>query len=209
MSLNYNFPETLVGDTIILEKLEQFHAEDLYSVIDANRDYIAKYLPWMTENYRFEDTAKFVSMKEENFEDQDGFAYVIINKETDEVLGSVGLSIKSKGSSELGYWLAENQQGNGIMSQAIDLLVEYAFEETPIIRVDIFTLPDNKKSMQVAKRNGFLFEGVRYHQQIDLDGSFIDGVRFTKLKDKSVMHNLKDKEEQLIDVFNVKLLKNK
>jgi len=209
MDQQYNFPETLVGDTIILEKLEQFHAEDLYELIDKNRDYISIYLPWMTESYCFEDTAKFITMKEENFEDQEGFAYVIIDKDTDAILGSIGASIKGRGLAEVGYWLSEDCQGKGVMTQALDLIIEFAFEDTSIIRIDLYTLPDNEKSMMVAKRNGFAFEGVRYNHQIDMDGSIIDAVRFTKLKNEEVMQALKEKEAKLIDVFDVKPLKTK
>lgn len=204
-----NFPETLVGDTVILEKLSMFHAEELYQGIEASRQHIARWLPWLTPEYDLKSMQDFIEMKHEEFLEQESFAYVVTDKDSEEVLGSIEVFARNKGRVELGYYLLETSVGKGVMSQAIDLLADYCFNETNIIRVDLYTLADNEKSMQVAKRNGFAFEGVHYCQQIDMDGTIIDGYRFAKLKDKTAMDKIKKIESDLINIYNIKHLKNK
>lgn len=205
----YNFPETLVGDSIILEKLGHFHAEDLYEAVENSRQHIAKWLPWLTPEYDLKAMQEFIEIKEEEYLEQKAFPYVIIDKETDEVLGSIEVFKRNSGRVELGYYLMENSVGKGVMSQALELLRDFCFEETPVMRIDLYTLKDNEKSMMVAKRNGFAFEGVNYHQQIDMDGSIIDGYRFALVKDKSTMDKMLKLEPELIKIYDIKYLKNK
>lgn len=204
-----NFPETLVGDTIILEKLDMFHAEELYKGIEESRQHISRWLSWLTPEYDLKDMQEFIEIKHNEFLEQETFAYVIIDKETEEVLGSIEAFSRNKGRIELGYYLLEKSVGKGVMFQSLDILKDFCFNETPTIRMDLYTLPNNEKSMMVAKRCGFAFEGVNYHQQIDLDNSIINAHRFVLLKDKSVMKKLKELEPKLIELYNVKPLKNK
>lgn len=204
-----NFPETLVGDTIILEKLEMLHAEELYRGIEESRQHIARWLPWLTPEYDLKSMHEFIEMKHQEFLEQESFAYVVTDKDSEEILGSIEVFARNKGRVELGYYLLEKSVGKGVMSESVDLITDFCFNDTSTMRVDLYTLEDNEKSMQVAKRNGFVFEGVHYNQQIDMDGSIIDGYRFAKLKDETAMAKMKKVEAGLIDLYNIKCLKNK
>jgi ribosomal-protein-serine acetyltransferase len=186
-----------------------FHADELYQGIEASRQHISRWLSWLTPEYDLKAMQEFIEIKEEEFLEATNFAYTIVDKDTDEILGTIEVFSRNKGRLELGYYLLENATGKGAMSEALNTLVDFAFEETPTIRVDLYTLEDNEKSMMVAKRNGFVFEGVHYHQQIDMDDTILDGYRFVKLKDSQAMQKAKDVEEKLIDIYNVKCLKNK
>jgi ribosomal-protein-serine acetyltransferase len=204
----YNFPETFIGDTIILEKLSEFHADDLYEVLDNNREHISKWLLWLTAEYTIDDLYEFIELKHEEFLNDENFPFVIIDKESDRVLGYVELFKRNSGSMEFGYYLDKNTQGSGIISQAILLLEEFLFSETNIMRLNISTEVENAKSAMVAKRNGYLFEGLIYNKRLK-DNIATDMLHFTKLKDETKMHNLKNIENKLIDIFDVKILKNK
>lgn len=204
-----NYPETLVGDKVILEKMTTFHAEDLYAGIDASRKHISRWLSWLTPEYDLKAMQEFIEIKEENFAEQTNFAYVITDKESEEILGSIEVFARNNGRVELGYYLLESSLGKGIMSEAVEIVTDFAFNDTNTIRVDLYTLEDNEKSMLVAKRNGFIFEGVHYDQQIDMDGAVINGYRFAKLKNEESMNKLKKIEDKLIDIYDIKCLKNK
>ena len=63
-------------------------------------------------------------------------------------------------SCELGYWLAESLTGRGLMTQAVRLSLDFAFNELGIHRVRCAAATGNNPSLQVIKRLGFHFEGV-------------------------------------------------
>ena len=54
----------------------------------------------------------------------------------------------------IGYSLDEEQQGKGYMKEAVKLVVEYAFEELELHRIEATTLIDNEKSQRVLKALG-------------------------------------------------------
>jgi ribosomal-protein-serine acetyltransferase len=63
-------------------------------------------------------------------------------------------------STCIGYWLDERHQGKGIMTKACRALVEYAFEEWKLNRVEIRCAEGNLKSRGIPERLGFKAEGL-------------------------------------------------
>jgi RimJ/RimL family protein N-acetyltransferase len=81
-----------------------------------------------------------------------------------EAVGGIGLILNSDvyiKTAEMGYWLGEPFWGRGIATEAIRLMVEYAFYYFDIIRLYAEVFETNKSSMRVLEKNGFYLEGVR------------------------------------------------
>jgi RimJ/RimL family protein N-acetyltransferase len=80
----------------------------------------------------------------------------------DRLLGACGIVEVdwTEGRAELGYWLAREARGRGVMTRAIPLLVSWIFESLPIERVQLGIEPANAASRALAERTGFTFEGV-------------------------------------------------
>jgi RimJ/RimL family protein N-acetyltransferase len=80
----------------------------------------------------------------------------------DRLLGSVGIVEVDweEGRCELGYMLAREARGRGVMTRAVRLLARWIFASLPIERIAIHAEPDNERSRRVAERAGFTFEGV-------------------------------------------------
>ena len=62
--------------------------------------------------------------------------------------------------TEIGYWLEEKYQGKGIITKSCRAVIEYAFEQMGVNRIEIKCGVGNKRSIHVPKRLGFAFEGV-------------------------------------------------
>lgn len=91
-------------------------------------------------------------------------------------VGSIGAfrqqNIHSK-TAELGYYLAEEYWGKGVMTQAVKLLCDKVFEETDIIRIFAEPFAYNMGSRRVLKKAGFEFEGT-LHQNAVKNGKLVD-----------------------------------
>lgn len=93
-----------------------------------------------------------------------------------EAIGSIGLMQGQdvhRFTAELGYWLAEPFWGKGIMTNAVKVLSEYAFEELGIHRIFAEPYTTNIASARVLEKSGFVLEGV-LHANVFKDGSILD-----------------------------------
>ena len=77
------------------------------------------------------------------------------------------------GSAELGYWLAPDYWGHGIMTEAVRLLIGEAFlwHDTARVYAELFT--DNLASRRVLEKCGFRMEGV-LPQSVRKGGALLD-----------------------------------
>lgn len=81
----------------------------------------------------------------------------------DIAIGSIGIflgnDVYSK-SAELGYWLAEEYWGKGIMSAAVKQICAEAFDKFDIVRIFAEPFAHNGGSRKVLENAGFTLEGI-------------------------------------------------
>ena len=99
------------------------------------------------------------------------------------VFGAINLRSIARGallSATLGYGLAPEALGNGYMTEAARRIVDIAFTDLRLHRVEVNIMPRNAKSLAVAERAGFVREGLspRYLQ---IAGKWEDHVRLARL----------------------------
>jgi ribosomal-protein-serine acetyltransferase len=76
------------------------------------------------------------------------------------IVGVMGFGYvdRSNRKCEMGCWMSESCQGCGITTTAVLALIDYAFSNWKMNRVEIRTGDANVKSRAVAKRLGFTYE---------------------------------------------------
>lgn len=80
-----------------------------------------------------------------------------------QAVGSIGIFVKDdvyEKSAELGYWLSEDYWRRGIMSKAVGIICQEAFERFDIIRIFAEPFADNAGSRRVLEKAGFTCEGI-------------------------------------------------
>lgn len=78
-----------------------------------------------------------------------------------EVVGGVSLmEIQGGHKAEIGYWLARKYWKKGIMSAAVEEIVDYGFKKFDLVRIYAYVFILNKGSQKVLLKNGFKKEGV-------------------------------------------------
>ncbi|MFV0489614.1 MAG: GNAT family N-acetyltransferase, partial [Vibrio fluvialis] len=91
-----------------------------------------------------------------------GFYLLIIDADSDEMLGTISFSNISRFpfyACNVGYSLAEQAQGKQIMTRALKMACDYMFNEQNLHRVMASYMPHNKRSEAVLQRLGFVHEG--------------------------------------------------
>jgi RimJ/RimL family protein N-acetyltransferase len=97
-------------------------------------------------------------------------------------VGSDSLEFGTTHRAEISYWLGARFWGQGIMSDAVRLYVEYAFSELDLLRLTAHTFEFNVGSARVLEKNGFKLEG-RLRKHFRKDGELLDARIYGLLRD--------------------------
>jgi ribosomal-protein-serine acetyltransferase len=148
-----------------LRRLEESDADELYRLIDANRAYLAPWMPWAGAQTR-EGTLEFIRMTRRQEASNDGFQVALVAEGS--IVGIVGFHSVNwpHRSTTIGYWLDEGHQGRGLMTRAVRTLVDHAFGVWDLHRVEIQAAVDNQRSRAIPERLGFREEGVRREAEL-------------------------------------------
>ena len=131
--------------------------------------------------YTEKDGKEFIStMLAANENDTFAFAITVNGK----VIGSIGAfrqtNIHNK-TAELGYYIAEEYWGKGIMTEAVKQLCDYVFSHTDIIRIYAEPFSYNIGSCRVLEKAGFQYEGTLRSNALK-NGNVLDMKMYSKLK---------------------------
>lgn len=94
------------------------------------------------------------------------------------IIGSINFANVVRGgfqSCTLGYSLAESEQGQGYMTEALKTAIAYVFNEFNLHRITAAYMPHNQRSGNLLKRLGFQVEGYAY-DYIQIDGKWQDHI---------------------------------
>ncbi len=168
-----------IADGIHLHPFAEADAEELHALIEANRGQLRRWLSWAAAQ-TFEDTLGFIHRCEEQVAANDGFqAAIVIDGAIAGTIGYVGVNWQHR-STNLGYWLGEQHQGKGMMTQAVRALVDHALLVWDLNRVEIRVAAENRRSRAIPERLGFRQEGVLRQAEL-VDGRYLDNVIYSML----------------------------
>ena len=172
-------PRFELSDGVELRSLTEADVKELYALIEANRSYLAPWMPWAA-GQTVDGTAEFVRKSIKQEADDDGFQVAVIVDGA--IAGVLGHELdRENRTTTIGYWLAEDQQGRGLMTAAVKRLLEHAFDELRLNRVGIEVAPNNPRSRALAERLGFREEGVLREAERFADDDYRDLVLYSML----------------------------
>lgn len=163
-----------VNADIRLRYLSTEDAEIIFETIDRQRTYLGRWLPFVENTKKVDDTMLFIKSVIESpnkslepayiIQFQDKFCGIIALK------GSDPLNLKT----EIGYWLSQDYQHRGIMTMAVRRMVSYIFKDMKFNRVQIKCAIGNDPSTGIPKRLNFKFEGIERQGEQLSRGVFTD-----------------------------------
>jgi ribosomal-protein-serine acetyltransferase len=149
-----------VDDEIELQLFQYHHALKLHQLVEENRDHLREWMPWvdsMNSPFHFESIIPvWLNQFAENSGCNVGIRYKGV------LVGSIGLHQIDwhNRTASIGYYLAKSAEGNGVMTRAVQALLNYAFFDLGLNRIEIRCGVNNKKSRAIPERLGFTREGL-------------------------------------------------
>jgi len=89
--------------------------------------------------------------------------WFIFDKAKNEMIGTIILwnFSEDRKSAELGYDLKPDFQGQGLMNEALQTVVEYGFKHLHLNKIEAFTSHENQSSLKLLERNNFILNESR------------------------------------------------
>ena len=147
----------LNNNAVLLKPIEHSDANDLINLINECRSYLKPWLPWVDSTNHICDVVNFI----DTITDEKEHPFTITYNY--KIVGVIALKNYDGNnySCEIGYWIGEKFQNNGIAYNSCKLLVDFLFKKLNIKRIEIGIANDNIKSKKIPLKLGFHKEGIK------------------------------------------------
>jgi ribosomal-protein-alanine N-acetyltransferase len=173
------FPK-LKTERLLMRQVNANDAETLLAL--RSNDEVMKYIPRPYLKNK-EDALELIAMFDDKIENGIGINWGItfLNK-PEQIIGIIGhYRIKPEHyRAEVGYMLFPEYNGKGIVSEALQKVVDYGFNDMKLHSIEAILDPENKGSERVLLKNGFVKEAHLLENEY-YEGRFLDSMIYSKL----------------------------
>jgi len=174
------------GKEIYLRPLQISDVENLLALQLRNKDFFRKTAPTLQEDfYTLDFQLGYIKRSIQQQENGQRYGFGIFLKENDLLIGDIMLAAIMRGpfqSCIMGYSLDQQHNGKGYTSEAVRLVVDFAFYELKLFRIEAGVMPSNIGSIRVLEKAGFVIEGLN-RKNLEINGKREDHFIFSKLAD--------------------------
>jgi ribosomal-protein-serine acetyltransferase len=164
-----------------LRLLEESDADEIFALIDANREHLGAWMPWVEREREPADVLPFIRATRKQIADNDGLQTAIVDPGA-RIVGTVGFHSVDwlNRKSSIGYWLSADEQGRGTMTEGVRAHLDHAFTTWKLNRITIQAAVENARSRAIPERLGFRQEGIL--REVERIGDrVLDGVVYAML----------------------------
>jgi [ribosomal protein S5]-alanine N-acetyltransferase len=171
----------LAGEAASIRPFEETDARDLLELRHRNLEYFRPYEPsTVVIPATLEEQSARLTTERLDWDEGRQYVFGIFRRSDGKLVGRIALSHVSRAAWQnavLGYFIDEDQAGNGFASEAARLVLGFAFDHAGLHRVQAGIMPRNTRSIRVAQNAGMRDEGtaLRY---LEINGTWEDHTMF-------------------------------
>jgi ribosomal-protein-serine acetyltransferase len=158
-------------------------AEEVSALVLRNADRLRRWESWDPDRFTVEHSRAWLQACIDDF--AAGRRIGTYVRVAEELAGWASLDIRGH-IGEVGYWLDAGYEGQGLATSAVRTLLDLAFGQRALERVELRTSIANDRSRAVAMRLGFRYEGTLRHAIRLPAGGFEDEMLFALLAEEWV-----------------------
>ncbi len=182
----FNFQQDIVLENEIV-KLRPLQTDDFQYLVEYSI-HEPEIWQYFTEGAEGEDNLRhFIESTVKNRAEQKDYPFVVFDKRTEKYAGSTrfyNISLKHQ-TLLIGHtWYGKKFQGTGLNKHGKFLLLQYAFEQMGMERVEFQANAKNERSINAMKSIGCVVEGVLRSYAVNLKGERRDAIVLSILKDE-------------------------
>jgi ribosomal-protein-serine acetyltransferase len=177
----HKLPKQLETERMILRLASPDEAVTINNAIHETADILKKYLKWAHPTPDVANTLEHINAVISDAEKKKAWRTFMYDKVTGEFIGNCGFHDLDFCRAEFGYWCRSSKQGNGYITEAVDAITKFGFEELGLKRIEIKYVKENIASASVAKRCSYEYESEAPHYFVpytETDHAFVTTVKF-------------------------------
>ena len=179
LTLNFNPFPNLESKRLVLRRMDKIDVKEIFAM--RSDPEIMKYIPRPLAKNE-EEALEHLALIDSGLEKNEAINWAITIKGSSKLVGIIGF-YRTKHEdyrSEIGYILLPEVNGKGIASEAVEIVVEFGFNEMNLHSIEAVIDPENIASEKVLQKNGFVKEG-HFKENGFFNGKFIDSVVYSRL----------------------------
>lgn len=177
LTIDFTLFPTLYTERLQLREMTDNDVGGLFEMRSnpINMQYISRHIA-----QTIDDAQALVDRVKKLLANNEGITWAICLKDNPAIIGTYGFwRIDAENHrTEIGYMLHQDYQGKGIMQEAMQTGLEYAFKVMKIHAVEASINPANAGSINLAERNGFIREGY-FKDMYYFNGKYVDTCIYT------------------------------
>lgn len=156
---------------ITLRPLTRADAPALAQAVQDSLASLSVWLPWADEHYGLQQALEWVDHTHQGFEQKTAFHFGLFDAQG-HFLGKVSLDQISLWDrrANLGYWVNQRYQRQGVALQGVKAIVEYGLQTAALNRLEVVIAERNLASRALAEKAGAHFEGVARRRMVIPEG---------------------------------------
>lgn len=158
--LTHKGTQTIETPRLILRRAVPSDAQPMFDNWASDPE-VTRFLTWPT--YETVETAvRWIGILQENYGKPDNYNWMIELRELHQPIGSIGVvgCSDAVGKAEIGYCIGKKWWHRGIMTEAVQAVVDFLFREVGVNRVEARHDTNNPHSGDVMKKCGMQYEGT-------------------------------------------------
>jgi ribosomal-protein-serine acetyltransferase len=170
-----------IDDVVSLELISYSRAEELYSIISRDREYLAQWLTWPKYISELSDYVGFIKRSLIEYANEETLVFSILYE--GKAIGTAGFIDIQKDleKGEIGYWIDSTYQGKGLATKVSKKLIDLGFEKLMLSKIEASVAVENTKSQKVCERSGMGVEGVLSHVE-RINGKLLSHKKYSVFK---------------------------
>lgn len=168
-----DFPSEFETERLIIRSPRPGDGKAVYQAIQASKEELKQWLPFAQKDQTEEEAEINIREAYINFIKREDLRLLVFSKETGALIASSGLHRINWDVPrfEIGYWIDTRYSGKGYMTEAVQGICDFAFDELGANRIEICCDEQNMKSRAIPERLGFKQEGLFIKDSVSFDGS--------------------------------------
>ncbi len=180
-------PLQLTGERVLLRAPERGDWQIWAELRGQSREFLTPWEPsWPSDALSRASFRRRIARYAMDWRTDQGYSLFLFRRSDEAILGGIGLSHVRRGVAEtasLGYWIGEPYARQGYMTEALRLMLDFAFQKLRLHRVEAACLPTNLPSRALLRKVGFREEGYA-EKYLCIDGKWQDHVLFAILREE-------------------------
>jgi ribosomal-protein-serine acetyltransferase len=149
-----------INESTELRLVDRQHTEEVFKVINANRDHIRKWHPWVDLIQSAGAVERAISnWLQQHANNRGFFAGIWHQGQFCGVINHLNVDWVNRWTA-FGYWLDAGHQGRGIMTASCRAMIDHSFKVWKLNRITIECASENAPSRAIPERLGFKLEGI-------------------------------------------------